>query len=893
MSDREQLDFIPSHSPPDPDEQITRFFGGVGGALGSDRDTAHAAEAGRQSQTTELPYRSQLESSFGVDLGHVHSHSGAGASRACQALGAEAYASGNDVVFGSANPSLPVVAHEVAHTFQQAGNGPAVRRYGGVGAPGDSFEQQADMVAAAVVAGDRVDVGSLARGGAPGIQRRETGAPAGPAPIAPVAGPGQWNPPPEVLSGRIPGDSQVIDVGTEGLNQAMVDAIPFEVPKSERSWDGYAAFARLSSGDFVKNNLPNLTNGGGVTEILPTLTGAADTFTGSINITARVTNVTFESADGVPISDSGTGGPGTSGGGSYGSSASVSGQVGGTVAPVGGNVGGSAGDNSSRTSGGSWAGGSTRGSDATTGVRFRFSVQFTVSIYMDHEPRTWSAIVTLGTGYLAAGGRQNRSASATADGRVRFREARCSPAVTPAPAPIQPAPIAATPAQIAAAATAKDLQRRREESKDPKEQQRLARQMEKTIAGVRPDLEAQVRQIHPTLTAVDAAKNLYKVTYDGREYFGTLEVLLDFRPPSQQTLALNNTLTTQSGEVGGATITASGGLAGTSSQGRVNPFPGDVDLGETLRVEANSASAAGSALATSMQETVRRATAPRPDGTAILFLGMSAGEYPPGHPSAGRRISWTPEQVMAGQQTWVDRGGRTHTITLAYAFSHPGGSIVNTRWRGPIDERGTYGEITKVMTYEAVNPDTHHTLFATPSIGQSYQTVSFGAPQVHDTNRTHLIKELKPQIAQYFQEGKVLKACKRAYTVARMLNDIRALNDIGPLMGGQVAHLQQVTEHTSLFADEIAKPGGPGNAAYTAPAARTQAYNLSARVAAVDGNAGRTFQHAVDASPDVRANQVLYDTIEGQVIPPLETIIDGDAGYKARAGAVLRSHGYL
>jgi hypothetical protein len=417
--------FIPGLAPSrSEDDEMIQFFGGAGNVEGAEV----AAAAGARSHQSDLPYRSQLESSFGVNLGHIRAHSGSTASKACDAVGADAYATGNDVVFGSSNPSLSLVAHEVAHTFQQGGSG--LKKYAKVGARGDSYEQQADQAAASVMAGQKVDVGALSGNGAPQIQRAEPGTAAQPAPAAAPSGP--WTAPPEIPP-RMPADGQVITIGTQGLYQAMVNAVPYAVPLEDRTWGGYALFSRMSSEDFVKNNLTNMCNGGGVEEILDSYTTAVSVFTGSIQVKARVTSVTFDSADGVGVTEGGSGGPGTSGGGSYGTSASVTGSAGAKAGDakaggeVSGQVGGTAGDQTSRTSGGSWAGGSTRGAGATGGVRFAFNVAFDVSIHMDHEPRTWSAIVTLGTGYLAAGGNNSRTARAQESGRVRFRQERCTP----------------------------------------------------------------------------------------------------------------------------------------------------------------------------------------------------------------------------------------------------------------------------------------------------------------------------------------------------------------------------------------------------------------------------------------------------------------------------------
>src|SRR5262249_13643045 len=93
----------------------------------------------------------QIQHAFGRhDVTGVQAHTDGAAASASTAIGAEAYATGNDVAFGSASPSLHTAAHEAAHVVQQRAG---VQLKGGVGAAGDSYEQHADAVADAVVQG--------------------------------------------------------------------------------------------------------------------------------------------------------------------------------------------------------------------------------------------------------------------------------------------------------------------------------------------------------------------------------------------------------------------------------------------------------------------------------------------------------------------------------------------------------------------------------------------------------------------------------------------------------------------------------------------------------------------------------------------------------------------
>ncbi len=97
-----------------------------------------------------LPHLERIQASFGHhDVSGVSSHQGMAASEAAHALGAEAFAHGNSVAFGSP-PDLHTAAHEAAHVVQQRGG---VQLEDGVDRPDDSYERHADAVADAVISG--------------------------------------------------------------------------------------------------------------------------------------------------------------------------------------------------------------------------------------------------------------------------------------------------------------------------------------------------------------------------------------------------------------------------------------------------------------------------------------------------------------------------------------------------------------------------------------------------------------------------------------------------------------------------------------------------------------------------------------------------------------------
>ena len=114
-------------------------------------DPVHAAaEHGISGSSSPLPHADEIQRSFGRhDVAGIKAHTDGAAAAGAAAMGAQAFASGNHVAFAG-TPDLHTVAHEAAHVIQQRRG---VQLKGGVGEVGDPYEQHADAVADAVVAG--------------------------------------------------------------------------------------------------------------------------------------------------------------------------------------------------------------------------------------------------------------------------------------------------------------------------------------------------------------------------------------------------------------------------------------------------------------------------------------------------------------------------------------------------------------------------------------------------------------------------------------------------------------------------------------------------------------------------------------------------------------------
>jgi hypothetical protein len=110
--------------------------------------------------------RDRFESSLGADLSSVRIHDGRDSADAAKAVGAKAYTVGQDIHFGAGHyaPQTEagqfLLAHEVAHTVQQAGATPSRQNKLEVSTPQDGAELEADRAAEAMVRGQQASIAS-------------------------------------------------------------------------------------------------------------------------------------------------------------------------------------------------------------------------------------------------------------------------------------------------------------------------------------------------------------------------------------------------------------------------------------------------------------------------------------------------------------------------------------------------------------------------------------------------------------------------------------------------------------------------------------------------------------------------------------------------------------
>lgn len=151
-----------------PGEALTLQRSANGTSTPDDSDAiSSAATHGTSGPGQQVPFRGEMESLFSTDFSSVRAHMDAPASDANRALGAQAYAMGEDIAFSHPSPEKALVAHELTHIVQQRSGGvSSAQGKGGILNADPALEAEADLAADKVMRGEKVSVTGIAGGGA-------------------------------------------------------------------------------------------------------------------------------------------------------------------------------------------------------------------------------------------------------------------------------------------------------------------------------------------------------------------------------------------------------------------------------------------------------------------------------------------------------------------------------------------------------------------------------------------------------------------------------------------------------------------------------------------------------------------------------------------------------
>ncbi|MEG3969865.1 DUF4114 domain-containing protein [Microcoleus sp. T2B6] len=256
------------------------------------------------------------------------------------------------------------------------------------------------------------------------------------------------------------------------------------------------------------------------------------------------------------------------------------------------------------------------------------------------------------------------------------------------------------------------------------------------------------------------------------------------------------------------------GFGGTTAQGLVQPYPGDIDYVETFDVSAPNAQNAATAIVDTLIDFVRRnQTNPRVEFEKIMIRS-----------SKGERLVYKSLSELENNRS-----------TISEALQGLNGTdrdFINTFWRAKVDGNRFIG-ITKVLGISAKQATTGEILFSTQPFSEDAEFYLIE----EDTSTTNLPLETRPGGAEfqtafilkqpetfpkeklgwyastmrkevfelvfnnkkdpesgYNPDGKYLKAAKRAFNYFMALGNIEAMEAITPVFSTLQAQVnQQVT----------------------------------------------------------------------------------------------------
>ena len=219
-------------------------------------------------------------------------------------------------------------------------------------------------------------------------------------------------------------------------------------------------------------------------------------------------------------------------------------------------------------------------------------------------------------------------------------------------------------------------------------------------------------------------------------------------------------------------------LAGTSSQGAVHPYPGDIDFAEQFIVRAPDEAAAGEAMATILVESLTRISTDSNLEFDVLRIMPTPSQRLP-----NADHTWPRERILDPSQR----------SELVRQLASTGGGRVNSDWRVLIPG-GRYVVIGKIFGIHVLSSKTGERLFATQPISTAYQQVYFGEilpPDIENMPLGEYASGMRNHALREARRDDYLKAAKRAFNYFRTIGDLEAIAAVTPIFASSEARITQ------------------------------------------------------------------------------------------------------
>jgi hypothetical protein len=271
---------------------------------------------------------------------------------------------------------------------------------------------------------------------------------------------------------------------------------------------------------------------------------------------------------------------------------------------------------------------------------------------------------------------------------------------------------------------------------------------------------------NPQAEVVDRSRGIYRVPVtddqgNTRYVYGSILVAWHLQEVSPSVWRLGAQIGAQPGQPG---VTTRLSAAGTAVQGRVQPFPGDVDFVEEIDIEAPNRIEAGRALArTVIGFVVRNEGNPELEFVQLVIMYFRARDTGRGRPATSAF------ENLAEQISFADRN-------------------INTFWRTFVD--GRFVDITKVLSVLAMNA-AGETLIATPRQGRMSGAYLDEPARIPPGSLGQFAANMRDSALELAAGGNWLKAAKRAYNYFTVTGNLQAMAELEPVFRTDQARVNQ------------------------------------------------------------------------------------------------------
>lgn len=256
-------------------------------------------------------------------------------------------------------------------------------------------------------------------------------------------------------------------------------------------------------------------------------------------------------------------------------------------------------------------------------------------------------------------------------------------------------------------------------------------------------------------------------------------------------------------------------FSGSSAQDRIQPYAGDIDLSEYIKIEAKNTEEGAAILAKGIQDSIQQVNAfTLSDGSEITahFDTMQIGSGPYDAADTKSASWWSVDEVKQGFKLYRSRiTGEMHRMDLQRACDRP--RYIKSNYICLTDN--TVFSVSK-MTDVIINNENKQQIFSSaPNEAQSLHQVYFQNPSEFDLierayNPDAFIRytnTMKREIKEKSTAGSVnrMKVMKRLYNLYKANGDLNNAQELSEFFSSPSAAIYQLESRLKLAKDAVVK----------------------------------------------------------------------------------------